>query len=218
VNIALANELVKISSVLNINPLEVIRLANHHPRVNILQPGPGVGGHCIAVDPYFIVEKAFQQTPLIQTAREINESMPEVVTEQILKLVAEQHAKQGAKVSVFGIAYKGNVGDWRESPALKIIANLQQKGVEVAVHDPLVLDRMRGFELVDAATAVKDSDLLVVLADHEIFKTTLEDSLLASMRRPLVLDTKNFVRLPERSVAGLINFNHLFSSVRTHSS
>jgi UDP-N-acetyl-D-mannosaminuronic acid dehydrogenase len=121
-------------------------------------------------------------------------------------------------VSVFGIAYKGNVGDWRESPALKIIANLQQKGVEVAVHDPLVLDRMRGFELVDAATAVKDSDLLVVLADHEIFKTTLEDSLLASMRRPLVLDTKNFVRLPERSVAGLINFNHLFSSVRTHSS
>lgn len=207
VNIALANELVKISSVLDINPLEVIRLANHHPRVNILQPGPGVGGHCIAVDPYFIVEKAFQQTPLIQTAREINESMPNVVVSQIQRLTA---TVAQPKIAVFGIAYKGNVGDWRESPALKIIAGLQQAGIEVAVHDPLVVDRMKDFELVSAEAAAQNSDLLVVLADHQLFHDTLSETLLATMRQARILDTKNFVKLSPESSAELINFNHLF--------
>ena len=209
VNIALANELVKISSVLDINPLEVIRLANHHPRVNILQPGPGVGGHCIAVDPYFIVEKAFQQTPLIQTAREINESMPDVVVAQIRRLTAAVTSIQ-PKIAIFGIAYKGNVGDWRESPALKIIAGLQSAGLQVSVHDPLVTDQMKQFELVSAEEAAHDSDLLVVLADHERFHTTLSETLLSTMRHARILDTKNFITLPAESVAELINFNHLF--------
>jgi UDP-N-acetyl-D-mannosaminuronic acid dehydrogenase len=209
VNIALANELVKISSVLDINPLEVIRLANHHPRVNILQPGPGVGGHCIAVDPYFIVEKAFQQTPLIQTAREINESMPDVVVTQIRRLTAAVTSMQ-PKIAIFGIAYKGNVGDWRESPALKIIAGLQSAGLQVSVHDPLVTDQMKQFELVSAEEAARDSDLLVVLADHELFHATLSEALLSTMRHARILDTKNFITLPAESVAELINFNHLF--------
>jgi UDP-N-acetyl-D-mannosaminuronic acid dehydrogenase len=211
VNIALANELVKISSVLHINPLEVIRLANHHPRVNILQPGPGVGGHCIAVDPYFIVEKAFHQTPLIQTAREINESMPSVVIEQIVRLT-EGTGILKPKVAIFGIAYKGNVGDWRESPALTIIAGLQAKEIEVAVHDPLILngERLATFELVTAEDAARDSDLLVVLADHEVFRQSLDEHLFRLMRRAIILDTKNFVRLPDASGAKLITFDRLF--------
>ncbi len=132
VNIALANELAKISEKLGVNALEVIKLANHHPRVNLHLPGPGVGGHCLAVDPYFIIEKAPEESQLISNARFINNSMPVFVVEQLAKIIPDKNAK----VAVLGITYKGNIDDVRESPAMTIVDLLKEQGYEVAVHDP----------------------------------------------------------------------------------
>ena len=117
VNIALANELVKISQKLGVNAHEVIQLANKHPRVNIHLPGPGVGGHCLAVDPYFIVEKAAEEAKIIKLARDTNVSMPNFVVSQVNLLVSEI---EKPKVAVFGLSYKGNIDDYRESPAVEI--------------------------------------------------------------------------------------------------
>lgn len=134
VNIALANEIVRVGDVLSIDALEVIRMANYHPRVNIHQPGPGVGGHCLAVDPYFIISEAKAQTPLIQTARQINEATPAFLAQKVRTLM---NNIEGKKITVCGIAYKGNVDDVRESPALKVINELEGE-FELCVHDPYV--------------------------------------------------------------------------------
>src|SRR5699024_2035364 len=130
---ALANELTKISERLNIDALEVISLANEHPRVNIHQPGPGVGGHCLAIDPYFIIEKDPFNTELISNARRINESMPEFIVSQIKKAF-----NQPTKIAVFGLAYKGNIDDIRESPAIKIVDSLIEEQFNVSIYDPYV--------------------------------------------------------------------------------
>src|SRR5699024_9944440 len=116
VNIALANELAKVSNELGINALEVIEMANKHPRVNLHTPGPGVGGHCLAVDPYFIIAKAPETAKIINLSRQINNSMPEYVVETAEKLIAKNNGK---KITVFGLTYKGNVDDIRESPAME---------------------------------------------------------------------------------------------------
>ncbi|WP_324612227.1 UDP binding domain-containing protein, partial [Carnobacterium maltaromaticum] len=123
-NIALANELAKIGDELAIDSLEVIEMANKHPRVNIHSPGPGVGGHCLAVDPYFISSMAPTVTPLIQQAREINSTMPAFIVEKVEELMEKI---DGKKITVLGVTYKGNVDDIRESPALEIICCLAIK-------------------------------------------------------------------------------------------
>jgi len=131
VNIAFANELFRICAELGVDVWEVRELANHHPRVNILEPGPGVGGHCIAIDPWFIVETS-KEANLIKTARQVNDSMPYFVSNHIRKVVL-----QGEKVSLWGITYKPNVDDVRESPSLKIIEELKED-YKIGVFDPYV--------------------------------------------------------------------------------
>src|SRR5690606_13036575 len=136
VNIALANELTKVCNELDINALDVIEMANKHPRVNLHTPGPGVGGHCLAVDPYFIVAKAPETAQLINLARSINTSMPHFVVENINKLMEKV---QGKVITLFGLTYKGNVDDVRESPAMEIRELLLQEGkFEVRAYDPHV--------------------------------------------------------------------------------
>src|SRR5690625_3591962 len=136
VNIALANELAKVSNELGINALDVIEMANKHPRVNLHTPGPGVGGHCLAVDPYFIIAKAPETAKLINLSREINNSMPEYVVKTTEKLLAKNNGK---KITVFGLTYKGNVDDIRESPAMEIYEILKTKpAYEVVAYDPHV--------------------------------------------------------------------------------
>nr|WP_220468699.1 nucleotide sugar dehydrogenase [Staphylococcus coagulans] len=186
-NIALANELAKISNHLNINVLDVIEMANKHPRVNIHWPGPGVGGHCLAVDPYFIIAKDPEHSPLIQTGRKINRSMPQFVVDHVKKIL---QTVNGHKVTVFGLTYKGDVDDIRESPAFDIYELLKAiEGLDVVAYDPHVqLD----FVEKDIAKAVEGSSLVIVLSDHSEFKI-LKDQDFSSMKDKLILDTKNVI-------------------------
>ncbi|MEY8349329.1 nucleotide sugar dehydrogenase [Bacillus cereus] len=204
VNIALANELVKISQELNVNALDVIRLANHHPRVNLHLPGPGVGGHCLAVDPYFIIEKAPEQSVLISDSREINNSMPTFVTDQVEKMIPSN-----GKIAVLGITYKGNIDDVRESPAMTIVDLLTAKGYEVAVHDPHVHQQQVVFNLYDFEEAITGADCVLVLTDHNEFKYLNETSILDHAKKPIILDTRNCVKCENPEII-YINFNNLY--------
>lgn len=207
VNIALANELTKISNKLGIDVFEVLQLANLHPRVHLHQPGPGVGGHCLAVDPYFIVEKAPDDSPLISQARAINRSMPSFVVAQVEKLVRED-----AKIAIFGLTYKGNVDDVRESPALEVVQLLQGKGYELALYDPHVKQAQINYPLQSFEDAIEEADCLLVLADHREFEYMNENELIQKMKTPLIFDAKNCVRVQNEAIA-YYNFGnvHAFS-------
>ena len=175
VNIAFANELSVIADQLDIDVWELIRLANHHPRVNILQPGPGVGGHCIAVDPWFIVDAAPEHARLIRTAREVNDSKPEWVLDKV------RGAAQGVldpTIAVLGLAFKPDIDDLRESPARKIAGRLADEFAEsdVLVVEPHIdelpkeLANRRNVSLVGLQDAVAKADVVVLLVDHTAFK------------------------------------------------
>ena len=185
-NIALANELAKICFDLDINALEVIEMANKHPRVNLHFPGPGVGGHCLAVDPYFIIAKSPENSPLIQNARSINNSMPEFVVDKVRAVVEKTDAK---KICVFGLTYKGNVDDIRESPAMDIYHMLQKEfNIDIVAHDPHV---KKSFVEEDIDKAVEGSSLILVLSDHNEFKNL--DNIAELMNHNIIIDTKNIV-------------------------
>ncbi|MBA3926042.1 nucleotide sugar dehydrogenase [Listeria rustica] len=185
VNIALANELVHISAKLGINALDVISMANKHPRVNLHQPGPGVGGHCLAVDPYFIAAAAPTESHLIQRSRHINSTMPNFIVENTVALM---NKLQGRKIAVFGLTYKGDIDDIRESPALEIYHELEAMGqYDVVAYDPHV---DAGFVEHDMAVATADADLVLVLVDHSEFRDITPQSL-KNMREIAVLDAKN---------------------------
>ena len=190
VNIAFANELSMVCDHLGIDVWEVIKLSNRHPRVNILTPGPGVGGHCIAVDPWFIVDAAPDQAKLIRTARLVNESKPGHVIAQVQRK-AERFKEP--VIACLGLAFKANVDDLRESPALDITKRITAiKGARVLVAEPYITELpadLKGrCELVEAEEAVKDADIVVLLVDHKRF---------ASLSRPLlaekmIIDTRGF--------------------------
>lgn len=205
VNIALANELSKICNDLEINVNDVIEMANKHPRVNLHTPGPGVGGHCLAVDPYFIIAEAPEHALLIKLARDINVSMPEYVvhhTKDILSRIG------GNKVTVFGLTYKGDVDDIRESPAFDIYEMLTASQYEVVAYDPHVKQE---FVEEDMGTAVKDSDLVLILSDHSEFKQ-LTDGDFDGMRHRYILDTKNVVKTKDAfKEVKYYNFGNLYN-------
>lgn len=204
VNIALANELVKISEKLNVDALEVIKLANHHPRVNLHLPGPGVGGHCLAVDPYFIIEKAPKEAILISDSRMINNSMPEFVIKQLDKIVP----KLDGKIAIFGLTYKGNIDDVRESPAMDIVNSLLRSRSNIAIFDPHVNQSQVKFKLSSFEEAIKDAECVVVLTDHNEFKDLDEKKIIQLMKRPLIFDTRNCVNVTSENIA-YINFGNL---------
>lgn len=173
VNIAFANELSMVADRMGLDVWEVIRLANRHPRVNILQPGPGVGGHCIAVDPWFIVAGAPDETPLIRTARNVNDGKMHHVVAKASALV---EAHPGVKVACLGLAFKANIDDFRESPARYVAASLARKfGSRVHVVEPYAGELPREFEgtgavQIDLDTALEECGVLIVLVDHDVFK------------------------------------------------
>jgi UDP-N-acetyl-D-mannosaminuronic acid dehydrogenase len=189
VNIALANEFALVAEQLGINVWEAIELANRHPRVNILKPGPGVGGHCIAVDPWFIVESAPDVVRLIRISREINDGMPSHVMRIVKK---ELSGIPTPVVTVLGIAYKGNVDDTRESPALKVVNQLLEAGYGVRIFDPHVREvpSLSGY-LFALDDAVAGSDALLVLTDHSEFKSIAPQRVASAMRNKIVIDTRN---------------------------
>lgn len=175
VNIAFANELSLICDSLDINVWKLIELANHHPRVDILQPGPGVGGHCIAVDPWFIVSSDPENARLIRTAREVNDSKPERVVDKIAQAVNETNA---SSIAVLGLAFKANIDDLRESPSLSITEKIVDKfdNKQLFVAEPNITDlptslRERpNVELAETPDAIKNSDVVVLLVEHDQFK------------------------------------------------
>lgn len=177
VSIAFANELSLICAELDINVWNLIALANRHPRVNILQPGPGVGGHCIAVDPWFIVSKTPELTPLMQTARKVNDGKPQWVIQQVKHKVksflADHPDKQASDITVacFGLAFKPDVDDLRQSPALEITRELSaDNDFKVIAVEPNVDSVDADFDLVNLDNALTQADVLVLLVDHKAFK------------------------------------------------
>jgi len=177
VNIAFANELSIICDKLGINVWELIRLANRHPRVNILQPGPGVGGHCIAVDPWFIVSKTPEQAKLIKNAREINDQKPHWVIKKVEQAIASLSEKEGlaesdVSIAFFGIAFKADIDDLRESPALSIVKKVNSWGrSRIMVVEPNIKSLpagLDGAELVSIEQGL-NADILVALVDHKPF-------------------------------------------------
>ncbi len=167
VNIAFANELSVLAHDMDIDVWELIRIANHHPRVDILQPGPGVGGHCIAVDPWFLVAAAPDRTPLIRAAREVNNAKPEWVIQQVRQAL---RARPDAVVGCLGLTYKADVDDLRESPSLHIAAALHRElGERSLACDPLV-SSVEYPPLTDLDTLLDRADIIVGLVPHREFR------------------------------------------------
>ncbi len=189
VNIAFANELSMIADHMGLDVWEVIRLANRHPRVNILQPGPGVGGHCIAVDPWFIVHGAPENSPLIRTGRQVNDTKMHHVVARAEQLIADN---PGVPVACLGLAFKANIDDFRESPARFIAARLARKfGERVGIVEPYAAALPVEFEgtgarLVDLDHALENCGILIVLVDHDVFKVVPAEE----RARALVYDTR----------------------------
>ena len=189
VNIAFANELSIVADRMGLDVWEVIRLANRHPRVNILSPGPGVGGHCIAVDPWFIVHGAPEETPLIRTARGVNDGK---IRHVIRKAEALIEAHPGTRVACLGLAFKANIDDFRESPARLVAATLARRfGDRIHVVEPYAAQLPLEFTdtgavQIDIDTALEDCELLVVLVDHDVFKVVP----LAERAGKVVYDTR----------------------------
>ena len=194
VNIALANEFALIANGLGINVLDAIELANKHPRVKILQPGAGVGGHCIPIDPWFIVEKAPEISRLISTAMRINEEMPEHVISLVKDAFSEAGKEiKGSKIVILGVAYKGNVNDARGTPATPIIKSLTDLGAETVIYDPLVTHFWMKIEK-DFKRTVAGADALIFVTDHSEFKNMdLATAMKLMKERPILVDGRNLV-------------------------
>lgn len=198
VNIALANEFALVAESVGVDVWQAIEIANKHPRVNILKPGPGVGGHCIAVDPWFLVQAAPGPAQLIAAARRLNDRMPQHVAEQVLARLA---GLERPKVAALGLAYKADVDDARESPALTVVRWLQAAGCQVSVFDPHV-QRSPLPLAASLAEAVSGADCLLLLTDHREFKALDPAAIGGQMRRRLVVDTRRCLALTDWQAAG----------------
>ena len=187
VQIAFANELSMICETESIDTWEVIELANRHPRVNILQPGPGVGGHCIAVDPWFIVDRSPDCSNLIRTARQVNDAKPNWVVERVRECA--RRFKE-PKIACLGLAFKADVDDLRESPAFDIVKQLEVGNVgELLICEPNIREHS-DFALVAVDVAVKRADIIVLLVDHKEFCSLK----LMELREKVVVDTRGVLR------------------------
>lgn len=188
VNIAFANELSLVCDHLGVNVWETIALANRHPRVNILQPGPGVGGHCIAVDPWFIVSSAPAQSRLIKTAREVNDAKPHWV---IAKVNAKAERFKSPVIGCLGLTFKADIDDLRESPALDIVRHLIAQNVgQVLACDPNVSADKIDIPMHDLKHVLKTADILLLLVDHDEFKSIDPDTI----KDKIVIDTRGIWR------------------------
>jgi UDP-N-acetyl-D-mannosaminuronic acid dehydrogenase len=182
VNIAFANELSLICEKLDLNVWELIKLANLHPRVNILRPGPGVGGHCIAVDPWFIVDTCPEEARLIKIARLVNDDKPGFVVKRI-KNAAER--LKNPVIGIFGLSYKQDIDDLRESPALEIARSVKKAGLgKLLVCEPFIKSHPE-FELCEAEKLVRQADIIVLLVPHRPFKNIDRELL----KPKIVIDT-----------------------------
>lgn len=187
-NLAFVNSLAAMCERAGINVQDVIELANHHPRVNLLQPGPGVGGHCIPVDPWFLIEAFPNDAQFLKQARLVNDDRPRQVVESVLRL-AQQHQIEDPVVTVLGVTYKANVCDVRESPALVAVQELQRRGVRVRVCDPIA-NGSCPIPTLSVEEAVHKTDIVLALVAHDVFRPLTVETLREyhGQRAPLVFD------------------------------
>ena len=191
VNIALVNELAKICEYLGANAWDVIQYANKHPRVNLHSPGPGVGGHCLAIDPWFVVKAAPNLAPLIELSRNVNDSMPSHVAKRIANLV-----NPGSKIVILGCTYKPDIDDLRESPIMDLV-DLIKNDYNITIVDPFVAEYN-----VELYTAAQDADLVVLGVHHNKFKEIDLARLAEATKNAVWLDTRNFFTKEEIEEAG----------------
>ena len=188
INIAYANELAKICRSDGMDVHEIIRIANKHPRVNILSPGPGVGGHCISVDPWFLVGDYPELARIIKTARTINDSMPEYVLARIHDMMKANEVHNVARIGIYGLTYKEDVDDVRESPTLQLLDNMERhlSGNQVKVYDPFVQQNIVPNQYHDLQEFVNDVDLIVIMVAHSELKNKT-----GILREKIVLDARH---------------------------
>ena len=166
---------------------EIIKVANRHPRVNILQPGPGVGGHCISVDPWFLVGDYPGLANIILAARKINDSMPEFVLERTYEIMKENNISDLSRVGLYGMTYKENVDDVRESPTLQLMEAMEKHlASPLKVYDPYVKTRMFDTQIFDLDEFLSETDLVIVMVGHDQIKENAD-----KLKSKIVLDTRN---------------------------
>jgi len=192
VNIAFANELAKICRHDNMDVYEIIRICNMHPRVNILQPGPGVGGHCISVDPWFLVGDYPSLAKVIDESMKTNDSMPDFVLNRIYEIMEEKGMKDISRVGLYGLSYKENVDDYRESPTLQLLES-QQRHLAPALktYDPFIKQDIVPNQYHDLDAFLADSDLVVIMVKHTEIKENMD-----KLSGKVVLDCHNICSLP----------------------
>jgi len=190
VNIAIANEFSRLAEKFGVDVWEAIQLANLHPRINILNPGPGVGGHCISVDPWFFVETAPELTSLIYHARRVNDEQPNFVVEKVKQALGEL---RGKKIAALGLAYKPDVDDLRESPASEVVHLLQREGAQVKAWEPFKPDAiMNGVNMASSlGDAVKDADAILLLVKHTEFANIKPEEISIITKARVAIDTVN---------------------------
>lgn len=191
INIAFANELAKICRADNMDVYEIIKIANKHPRVNILSPGPGVGGHCISVDPWFLVGDYPGLANIILAARKINDSMPDFVLERISNIMKENNITDISRVGLYGLTYKENVDDIRESPTLQMLESMKKHlSFGIKVYDPLVKKDIVDNQFHDFDKFIQNIDLIVLLVAHDEIKIKMN-----KLKDKIILDTRNICTL-----------------------
>ena len=224
VNIAIANEFARLAEKFGVDVWEAIRLANLHPRINILSPGPGVGGHCISVDPWFFVEAAPELSSLIYQARKVNDDQPHFVVEKVKQSLAQNavpsagsgHRPGGEdaagsilkakKIAALGLAYKPDVDDLRESPAIEVVHLLQKEGAHVKAWEPFAPNaKLDGIEIApDIDSAIKDADVILLLVNHSQFRDINPVNLATKTTARTILDTVNAWASQTWQAAGFI--------------
>ena len=187
INIAYANELAQICRFADMDVYEIIRIANMHPRVNILQPGPGVGGHCISVDPWFLVGDYPELAKIVRTARDINDAMPEYVLKRTSVVLEEEGIRDLSRVGVYGLTYKENVDDTRESPSLQLLDCLKKHlAAPLKCYDPYVKTDMVARQVHDLDSFLGDVDMVIVMVGHDEIRENVK-----KLSGKIVLDTRN---------------------------
>lgn len=194
INIAFANELAKICRSEGMDVYELIRIANKHPRVNILQPGPGVGGHCISVDPWFLVGDYPEIVHTILSARVVNDSMPKYVLERIQNIMNENNIDSFKKVGLYGMTYKENIDDMRESPTLQLMDLMQQNHIEgVKIYDPWIKDKKFENQFNNFETFINDVEIVVILVAHSHIKENIN-----LLKNKIIYDTRNILDIDKK--------------------
>ncbi len=190
INIAFANEIAQICNQENINVYDVISIANRHPRVNIMQPGPGVGGHCISIDPWFLVGNYHSTARLIETARSINDSMPQFIFGRIKEIMQHNNITKYNRIGLYGLSYKENVDDVRESPTLQLLEVMKKNGIEnLKVYDPLVNREIVKQQYFNFNEFISCVDIVIIMVGHNEIKEKQE-----LLKDKIIYDTRNVIK------------------------